>query len=597
MLLTVIGKNSSLYQSIRSELMSIFIVKELSHTEINLVDEGSVCVVFSLAPSLEENIDLFSELKFRGVIKVINISTSAIYSLSRYLGSDYPELKRKIEKHLISIYGLPSTSIRVGIPEYKWSKVKLAGTLAVTSNNLFISTLTSAYKKDVPVLDCFELREFESSFATRIYKRLFNALSSRQRMLLLPFSFLLKFMGHVAYGYTLESSLFFSSNKERLLIAGNGLAALGAHLAHQERLRDKCLISIASSTKSDVSFLGSILEFGKFGNSNFWHGVLSKYLTDDKYERVRSYIFGKYYKQNELRDNWSFVPFRPMRPKNLISDTKNISIKRFVEIENKVYVFSDELVIPVDELIISLGVFGTISLLYSSGYIKDSVYTLSDHSVGYLGQIKFEKNIRRGNKDLVIKRNGYYRKNIKIKNEFSGVIRPASGRFRDLNYAIRYRSFYAEKSSRIVVNLLKKMNIALVIEAFYNKFGVQLLKTNRYNLFGHFVVDKALKLELKDGEISIIDRIKSLEVKSQDYMTELTEKFPKSEINVLNKIELSPGIHFVDFRQESGSRVEIKKGSNVHINSSIFFPSNGPEHISLDILVNSYFNHGGNARF
>ena len=597
MKLTILGKNSVLYKSLRSDMLKEYKVKEYSHSEVHLIEEGAVCIIFSLAPSLQENISLINKLTARKIEKIIYISTSAIYSFAKGVGSGYPDLKRKIENYLLNKVKKPVTCIRLGIPEYKWGDYKLTGKLAITGNSQFMDALRRCYCGDEPVIDCFEVETFKSSLISKSYRALYDWFPSKTRILLLPLILLLKFSKHLSYGYTLESSLFFASNNFRVLVAGNGLSALGVHLALHDLNSEKCVISLASSDRSDVSYLKSVLEYGKFGNSNFWHGVLSRYAKGDTYEVVRLNLLKKFYKIDEFRKNWSFVPFRPIRPKNHIKNTKNLNIHRFVTNSDKVFVYCEELVIPVDELILCLGVFGSISVLYNSGVLKDGDYTLDDHSVGYLGQLRFDDKRKHGNDNLLLRRNGYFRKNFKIGGEFSGVIRPAIGRFLDINYAIKYRSFYARKSSTIITNLLKKLNVALLLEAVYNKFGVQLVKSKYYNMFGHFVVKDAVKVVLRDNMIEVIDVKNSIYIDSNMYRESLEDLFPNAmEIDVTKKVSLSPGIHFVNLKQAGDSLDVFTTSKNVHVYSSASLPSLGPEHISLDLMVESYQNYMGNAK-
>ena len=75
-------------------------------------------------------------------------------------------------------------------------------------------------------------------------------------------------------------------------------------------------------------------------------------------------------------------------------------------------------------------------------------------------------------------------------------IRPALFGFKSLVKASSYRDFFGSGSSTIMINMLKKLNLALVLEALYNKFGLKVLKSNKYNIAGHIESNHSVTIHL-----------------------------------------------------------------------------------------------------
>ena len=147
-----------------------------------------------------------------------------------------------------------------------------------------------------------------------------------------------------------------------------------------------------------------------------------------------------------------------------------------------------------------------------------------EHLVGYFGQsFKQKKNLDKS----IFKFTGHFKRfhNILLNTNRSMFVtlRPALFGFKSLEIASSFRDFFGRDSSSIIVNLIKRFNLALILEAIYNKFGLKFLNSKRYNIAGHIESKNSVNIQLSKSENPKI------------IYGEKNIKLNKSEIDNINK--------------------------------------------------------------
>ena len=298
--------------------------------------------------------------------------------------------------------------------------------------------------------------------------------------------------------------------------------------------------------------------------------------------------------QSILSKDYCFIPFFPIRPIKIFNKNKNIvhinSLIRKIEIEDKLFKLNiNNQEIRAKNLNLCTGSISTLDILFKSNFLKYNEVLLSDHMIGYFGQITIK------NSPELIKYNfkGHLKRFFIIKlGEEKRIylsLRPAFGIFKDIKKAEMYRSFFNDATQNIVIKLFKKIFSPLLLEAFYNKFGVY-IKTNTYNLTGHIEIKNALRIKLFEDKTPDINYVqKSLKITSSEknsFISQLSNIFNNSQIKLQNEVTLDPGLHFLNARYLNGEKLE-NKSFPMNVYSTMFFQDYHPQHPTFSLLVDS----------
>ena len=162
---------------------------------------------------------------------------------------------------------------------------------------------------------------------------------------------------------------------------------------------------------------------------------------------------------------------------------------------------------------------------------------------------------------------------------------------KSLSEASKYRDFFSQQSSSIFTGLIKKLNIALLFEAVYNKFGFVPIKSNTFNITGHITSNTNVKITLDHDKPLTIEYLeKKIELTEEEISSLkkfISKKYPVESILIPKLSKVSPGLHFLNAKFRNNSSVKITN-ENLFCFSTFLFDSNSITHPSFDLLVDSY---------
>lgn len=589
--LHIIGKCSSLYRWIKPDLENLWNISEYSHRDLEGIigTKGGVVIVFGLADTLDSNIEYIDRIDsiFNG--QKIYIGTTA--SLDNRGIYHYPTLKYNIEQYVLTKSSW--CILRVGIVEEFLKKLVLdAGKKNVTNRRDFIRGLNELIKDKKTIVNAFKI-EGKVNLSSRILMSLYSVLD------IYPFSVytikildgILKLLRIHSYGYT-----FWSNQKSvaiesyNHLLVGSGIAAFG--VANQRDVEAIINPKGRRGLIMDPSMPNSVLEYiGNGGNSDRWHGVISL-LSNEVYshkqmKKINSFLKKRYLFNTShlelLKNGYSFIPFKPFRPfKRKYSCVNSIDEKVLkINIDNnRIKIITDLSEYTSNKLTLACGSLSTALIFATSGMLKSS-WTCEDHMVGYFGQIKFKNRLRFG---VIRTRKGHFKKYHRIQLSDSRImyvnLRPALFKYKDFTVANREANVFGNDVKSIIAMLLKKMNISLIIEALYNKFGLTFVKTKCFNIVGHVSIPDIV--EWKDNKFQY--RSLDLELNEADIFN-----IKKHFLNTLDAVQsitissttrVKPGYHYMNASF-------VPDFPNLKVISSLKFKSS-PEHPSISLLAQGY---------
>ena len=613
---TIIGKNSRLYKNLKTSISNKFhVVEELSHSDISRCTKILNPIVFSFSPNnFISNADLIDEIYSKLEGSLTYISTSAVLACATSIKYKYPRVKKEIENYLLKKENI--TILRVGVVEDLINKSCFFGRIKLSSSEIIVQGLFDAFNSDNKIINCwkevFLSNNMKNSFIYSFEMLLFKFLKKRF-YLSRPFDIIFKLIKYNNYGYTFLSNEYNENDIDQVVI-GSGMAAMGVVNAISEKSLlnlDKTLLiesfnnpfkhTDANNDKKGLEFKG----FG--GNSNFWHGVISKYIIGNE---AHNLLFKKWFNlfyniSDELLDKgYSFVPKYPLRPRKLvlrkikkqnhIQDTV-IFIERDLAL-NRYIIHTTYNTFVSRNLFVCSGTFSSMQLLFDSGLMKSGDIQIDDHMVGYFAQLKLDK--RKVLEKPIHYKSGHFKKfhTIKLDDKRSLYVnlRPAYLSFQDISEASKYRDFFSQRSINIIGNLFSKLKLPLILEAIYNKFGRQLFSTSCYNITGHIEVENALSVKLEKNEAPKIQySIKSISF--SDIEKSLIMNYFKNitgfNCSFLNDIKVSPGIHYLNAKNGITSDPIDFSGLEqfgLYTFGTYLFNESSPEHPTFDLFVNSF---------
>jgi hypothetical protein len=608
--ITIIGSNSILYKNLKTQLFN-HNVKELSHKDLNSVKEIVNPIVFSYSKkSLSENLSMMDLISKKTKGKILYISTTAVLACAisdKYL---YSTNKKKIENHIIPKDNI--SIIRIGLVENLFDKTKICGQIKYSSITKIVSCIKDAYEHDTKIINAWETIRIKGSILNNAFLKveffllkIFKSYFFYTR----PIDLLFKLMKFNNYGYTFLSNNH-QINCQKNTIVGSGMSSLGVLTAineSQSNLDDTILIHDFSSKLNHSVNNKSIEYSGNGGNSNYWHSVISIFLKNKNIELSRSFFFNLFYKKGYdlLKKGYSFIPIKPLRPlkkiskiidKNKIFDDELIYVEKGVENCDNLVIHTKRNTFYTQNIFLCTGSISSLDLLFKSNLITDDKVVLSEHLVGYFGQIILN---RKSNLDRTIfKFNGHFKRfhNILLNPNRSMFVtlRPALFGFKSLEAASSFRDFFGRGSSSIFINLIKKFNLALILEAMYNKFGLKFFNSKRYNIAGHIESKNSVSIQLSTSEKpKIIYGEKNIKLNKDEIDNinkYLNSKYNIESIIISEKTSVSPGLHFLNASNIGMIPIDLNGLSKDHIYpfGTYLFQNHAPTHPTYDLFVDSY---------
>lgn len=391
------------------------------------------------------------------------------------------------------------------------------------------------------------------------------------------------------------------------IIVGMGMASLGVLEALKDLDQSSILIIDYKEWNSEI-FLNSKNEpmitgkIGDGGNSDLWHGVISKMssIMDNRYDELFESLIQRFYPNFAFQnlDGNSFIPLRPLRPKKIIKNKfKNFNIiyDKLLKIENKdtfVNLYCQKSTYKTKTLWMCTGATSTLNILANSEILSEKEYFLDEHYVGYFGQSLFGNKMFKINLKYLY--NGHYKNYITIKGQGGHSMylsmRPAHFGFKNLTYASNYRNFFSKKKSSIIFKLITKINLGLILEAFYNKFGVY-FKSKTFNLTGHIEIPKSIRFCTNNRVFSFLNT--SIKLSETDKIN-IKNAFG-NDLKILDEIKIGAGIHYLNLDKPIAKEYiddnllnPANKNTSVFICSTATIKTLSPEHPTFSLLVLSY---------
>jgi len=332
---------------------------------------------------------------------------------------------------------------------------------------------------------------------------------------------------------------------------------------------------------------GKYLTYGGYGgNIKYWHGVIGRSLTfdtlfdSDRFDAMFRTEAAKFYpkleENYEMLSNHVFVPYRPIRAKNLLGSLpSNITKirKSIIYARKSGALWSIKTEEPewkeYDLLILASGTIGTAKILQRSSLIGD--VNFSDHLVSYVGtKLTLSSERYEANKFVTLP-SGYF-KPINIDFVQQGLLlyyRPAFFDFRNHKTASEYRDIYNNKSP--ISKLIQSLSPGLIMDAIGNRTGLNLVSTH-LNIVSQCNIRNLFKLKF-NGMIEINED--SIPRKQE----EMSALLPDLDWNNLSKGTI--GLH------PYGSLIEsdISNLENTIIIDASGVSEIGPHHHSFSVYV------------
>lgn len=386
------------------------------------------------------------------------------------------------------------------------------------------------------------------------------------------------------------------------IIIGSGLSALGAVLGL--RGTGRRILVLAGTEGGIRHYPGANVpaaRAGRGGLGSYWHGVIPLSLqhrpngfNDDAWLA----LFDHFYPSANVRARFGqtqyFVPRRPIRPADHFAALASAAEIELVDADalriewggdGSWRVVSTNQRFSARHLWICAGALGTPGLLVRSGFINGGSRTVSDHIIGYAGQIFADDLSERMMATVRREREG-----VCFPFRFGGAhqhfftLRPARFDFAKVDAGITKRAVFGLPASRVVSGLAGNISPGLVAEAFFNKFGL-FPRAAKYSVYFQTVATDAYLLD-ENGMLS-----RNPGHHMGDIVAAANASVPFTNIVRTRQPELYiPGIHLHGSltrleRQCFGPEGEI---GNIHLVDAAALHDVGPEHHSFAMMAAAF---------
>lgn len=329
------------------------------------------------------------------------------------------------------------------------------------------------------------------------------------------------------------------------------------------------------------------LTYGGYGgNIKYWHGVIARsrafdpLFDSDRFDaRFRSEVrkfYPKLEENYEMLSNHVFVPYCPIRPKNLSGSLPLhiTKIRKSITCVRKTGTLwsiktGDHQWKEYDLLILASGTIGTAKILQRSSLVGD--INFSDHLISYVGTESASENKCYVTNKFNALPSGYF-KPVNTNYVQQGLLlyyRPAFFDFKNHKMASEYRNIYNNKSP--IVKLIQSLSPGLILDAIGNRTGLNLAATH-LNIVSQCTISNLFKLKF-NGAIKI----------NSDYILsrqeELSALLPGLDWNNLSMGTL--GLH----PYGSLSKSDISNLENTIIIDASGVSEIGPQHHSFSVYV------------
>lgn len=386
------------------------------------------------------------------------------------------------------------------------------------------------------------------------------------------------------------------------IIIGAGLSALA--VAVGLRGGNRRILVLAGSDSGFRYYPGASTPAayaGRGGMGGYWHGVIPlslqfrpEGLDDKSWARLAHYFYPTASLADHIGRDQYFVPRRPIRPASYLAQFARMGEIEMTDIDaTRIELESDgsQRIFTADDdfrgrrIWMCAGALGTPGVLARSGLIASGERAVSDHIIGYAGQIRRDDASATLMSSVRRDRDGVFFpfRFSKTRDHFFS-LRPARFDFAKIDAGITKRAVFGLPTNRIVSGLLGNASPGLVAEALFNKFGL-FAQAALYSVYFQTMATDAYILH-DDGNIS-----PSFDIDVRDAIASAHASIPFADIARTNHPDLYiPGIHLHGSLTRAecehfGSASELR---NIHLVDAATLRGIGPEHHSFAMMAAAY---------
>lgn len=387
------------------------------------------------------------------------------------------------------------------------------------------------------------------------------------------------------------------------IIIGSGLSALGVALGLRGKGRRVLVLAGAESGFRHYPAANvPAARNGRGGMGSYWHGVIPLSLRhrptgfdDDHWTRLAQYFYPGADMGARIGNEQYFVPRRPIRPAEYFARLLSEGAIEIVD--------DDAMRLEVTEgntphcvktvgqdfagrnLWLCAGALGTPGILTRSGLIAARARSVSDHVIGYAGQLAASDESRVMMATVLRDREGVF-----FPFRFGGggdhffTLRPARFDFAPLDAGIAKRAIFGLPANRVVSGIAGHMSPGLIAEALYNKLGL-FPHARRYSVYFQTVVFDAYLLD-EDGGLSLTSQ-----GTSKAAIEQARAAVPFANVLPSRQPDLYiPGIHLHGSltREECERFGPGRRYNSLHVADASALRDIGPEHHSFAMMAAAF---------
>jgi hypothetical protein len=308
------------------------------------------------------------------------------------------------------------------------------------------------------------------------------------------------------------------------LVIGSGLAALGTVLGLLAKTNAKpatkrrvgVLCSPSGTSTGQFSYYDArrtvpCAYLGMGGLGNYWHGVIPMgwrhnfgQASDTAFATLFQHFYPHTDVSNYLGKHTLFVPWRAIRPATLLQrlsaaqpqqltllNEAAVSL-RFEAQGNTVVVSSNGTNHRAARTWVAAGALHTPALLAQTWGAGVQRGLASDHVFCYVGQVQNQPNSPP--KRVTYSRDGaFFPATYDAANTALYTLRPAAFAFKQLDFGIEQRAVFGLPTGNAVAKIARRMSPGLLVEAFYNRFGL-FGGTQTHSVYAQIPVENAYEL-------------------------------------------------------------------------------------------------------
>lgn len=466
----IIGKNSRVVREIYEFLDGFDMI---SHTEIRQTNMNIYNKIYLFSWShgeFKENIEMIKSLDLSKVCFISSIAVLAL--LKRRQWAQYPNEKAQIEKTVLDAGG---QVIRIGIWGDAQAK-KVGGFVPLTTSQILVKTLHASLNSNEKVFHAFELTEFASKRWQKSIEGLFGFLSDivpSHMAFQLPFTVSARLLKLKRYNYTRDCLHYF---QQRVLI---GYGAIGSAIGKEAKKNNVGLQVVVSPKANQLwsknGFVNTMIGYDQIGLSGYWHGVsIEDDLADGPRKKVPLIV-----KRPKLP-----IGTIKMHVDELIFSKSHTMLASRHEYLSSVGIFTNQ-------VHLAAGIYQNISLLMK--HIGTAAICVSDHELLNLGTIDKNELLEKS----FVKKRGFVIFGRKV-DEFElngrGILLDFRPSAQKRSGAINNDLIYANRTVKIVAELLKNFSFSTINQAVFNKFGFALDITEKFDVYAQIECDQCITI-------------------------------------------------------------------------------------------------------